>query len=210
VATSVYLVRHAAYEHHAAPEGTEAACDGGLSALGRQQATALRDRLKKTSEIRAAALYCSTLPRAVQTAEIIAPALGLEPRASAELCEWESGNNLLGIEAFTLIFDALDPTARRQHRFAEGFETIAEFTTRVQRKLQQMVAEHDGGTIVLVVHGGVVEAAFAYFLGYGLGLFEGGYPAAGFTSITHWRRSRPHGEWVLELANDTHHLREQG
>ena len=38
MATSVYLIRHGAYDHRPTPEGTEASCDFGLSALGVQQA----------------------------------------------------------------------------------------------------------------------------------------------------------------------------
>ena len=48
----------------------------GLSPFGCEQAAALRDRLATTSEITADALYASAYPRATETAEIIAPALG--------------------------------------------------------------------------------------------------------------------------------------
>ncbi|MEK8034076.1 histidine phosphatase family protein [Ideonella sp. DXS29W] len=205
--TSVYLIRHGAYDHRPSPEGTEASCDFGLSELGRRQAYALADRLVSTGEIRSDALFCSTLPRARQTADILAPALGLAAVPLPELCEWESGNEVLGVDAFMRKFDELDLSQRRTHRFCDGFETIQEFTVRVQSKLRELLSRFEGKTIVLVVHGGVVEAAFSYFLGFGPGPFEGGYPAAGHTSITHWRQSTTRREWVQEFANDTHHLR---
>ena len=205
--TSVYLVRHGDYLHRPSPEG-EAASDGGLSALGRQQALALRDRLQRSAEIRPDAFFCSTLPRARETAELIAPALGLSPQALPELCEWESGNEALGAAAFMARFDALDATARRTHRFHPGGETMAEFTRRVQGKLSELVEHFEGRTLVLVAHGGVIEVAFSHFLGFGPGPFEGGYPAAGHTSLTLWRRSGTRPEWVQEFANDTHHLRD--
>lgn len=206
VPTSVFLIRHAAYEHRASPEGTEAACDGGLSALGRQQAQLLAERLARTGEIKADALFCSTLPRAVQTAELLAPALGLAPQPVQDLCEWDSGNELLGMEAFTAQLRALSAAERASHRFWPGFETLAEFTARVQGRLRELTRIYDGRTLVLVVHGGVVEAAFHHFLGFGPGPFTGGYPAAGHTSITHWRQSTHRDEWVQAFANDTHHL----
>lgn len=205
--TSIYIIRHGAYDHRPSPEGTEASCDFGLSDLGRKQVQALRDRLIRTQELQADALFCSTLPRARQTAEIIAPALGVAPHALAELCEWESGNEVLGVEAFMAKFHELGPAERRDHRFCPGFETIAEFTRRVQGKLNELRRHYQDKSIVLVVHGGVVEAAFHYFLGFGPGPFEGGYPAAGHASITLWRNSSTREEWVQEFANDTHHLR---
>lgn len=205
--TAVYIIRHGAYDHRPSPQGTEAACDFGLSALGRRQAHALRERLVRTREIQADLFFCSTLPRALQTAEILAPALGLEPEAVAELCEWESGNEVLGAEAFKARFNDLGPAERRHHRFCPGFETIAEFSQRVQTKLEAVLRLGEGKTIVMVLHGGVIEAAFHHFLGFGPGPFEGGYPAAGHASITLWRRSGRREDWVQEFANDTHHLR---
>lgn len=205
--TSVYLIRHAAYDYRPSPEGTEAASDFGLSELGCTQALALCERLARTKEIEADALFSSTLPRARQTAALVSPVLGLEPQAIAELCEWESGNEILGADAFMKTFRELDPAQRRHHRFWPGFETVSEFTSRVQGKLAELVERHQDRTIVLVVHGGVIEVAFHHFLGFGPGPFEGGYPAAGNTSITLWRQSSRRDGWVQEFANDTHHLR---
>ena len=205
--TSVYLVRHGAYEHRPHPEG-EAASDLGLSDRGRQQAAALGRRLAQGRDLRADALYCSTLPRASQTATLIAPALGLQPVAVPELCEWESGNEALGARAFEERFQALQPAVRRTHRFHPGCETMAEFTHRVAAKLAELIALHEGRTIMIVAHGGVIEVAFSHFLGFGPGPFEGGHPAAGHTSITLWRREGPQDDWVQEFANDMQHLQD--
>ena len=207
VPTSFYLIRHGAYDHRPSPEGTEASCDFGLSPLGLAQVKALCNRLAQTEEIKADHLFCSTLPRARQTAELLAPSLGLKHQPVAELAEWESGNEVLGSEAFMKRFYELGWPERRTHRFSSGFETIAEFTSRVHRKLQELVESHQEKTIVLIVHGGVIEAAFHYFLRFGPGPFEGGYPAAGHTSITLWRKPSSREDWVQQFANDTHHLR---
>ncbi len=51
----------------------------GLSPLGERQADALRKRLEATQEIVPNVLYSSAYPRALETAQIIAPAFeGLE------------------------------------------------------------------------------------------------------------------------------------
>ena len=206
VPTSIYIIRHGAYDHRPSPEGNEATCDFGLSELGCRQVEALRDRLSRTREIRPDALFCSTLPRAVQTARLIAPVFGLAPQAVGELCEWESGSEALGQDVFMQRFNALDPAERSDHRFVVGCETVAEFNRRVQGKLNELQSLFEGKTVVLVVHGGVVEAAFSCFLGFGPGPFQGGYPAAGHASITLWRRSDAGADWVQQFANDTHHL----
>jgi broad specificity phosphatase PhoE len=207
VSTLIYLIRHGAYDHRPSPQGTEASCDFGLSELGRAQAGALSRRLAQTSEIKADHLFSSTLPRAVQTAEALSTVLRQSPIAMQELCEWESGNEVMGNEAFMARFNGLRGAERRNYRFATGFETIAEFTERVHAKLGELTRRHEDQSLVMVVHGGVVEAAFHYFLGFGPGPFEGGYPAAGHCSITLWKRSGSREDWVQMFANDTHHLR---
>src|SRR5437764_1589089 len=71
--TQLYLIRHA--EAMAAVKGFVG--DGGLSPLGILQAERLRDRLAASKEIAADVFIASTFPRARQTAEIIASALGI-------------------------------------------------------------------------------------------------------------------------------------
>ena len=206
MATSIFIIRHGAYERRPMPGGNEASSDHGLSALGRRQVDALRERLARTGEIRADALFSSTLPRARQTAELIASSVGAQPLALEELCEWESGNEAIDAAEWKAQFDRLSALERRDHRFAPGCETLREFTRRVQGKLADLEARFEGKTIALVVHGGVVRAAFARFVGVDSDLFDGGYPAAGHASITLWRRSDVSRHWVQEFANDTHHL----
>src|SRR3979490_597843 len=71
--THLYLIRHG----QAMSAARNTLGNTGLSPLGRTQAERLRDRLAATGEIAADVLISSTLARARQTAEIIAPALGL-------------------------------------------------------------------------------------------------------------------------------------
>src|SRR6478609_7405818 len=69
--------------------------DQGLSELGVSQCESLRDRLQRTRELGPIdALYASELRRAIQTAEIIAPAFGLgatDIGHEAALCELDPG-----------------------------------------------------------------------------------------------------------------------
>ena len=85
--TRIVLVRHG--ESRAQELGILGGHDGcqGLSDLGREQVGELRDRLAATGELAdASALYSSMMPRAIETAEILAPALGgLEVRSRVRL-----------------------------------------------------------------------------------------------------------------------------
>ena len=75
--TRLILIRHG--ESNVTVErilGGEKSCTG-LSDLGRAQASALRDRLEKET-IEVDWLYASTMPRAIETAEIIQPALNVK------------------------------------------------------------------------------------------------------------------------------------
>ena len=65
----------------------------GLSDTGREQVGRLRDRLLDTGELaEASALYASVMPRAIETAELLAPALGgLEVRPECDFCEGHPG-----------------------------------------------------------------------------------------------------------------------
>src|SRR5581483_2761461 len=62
--------------------------DPRLTRLGVAQAERLRDRLAGTGEMKADVLISSTMLRARQTAEIIAPALALPILYDDEVQEW--------------------------------------------------------------------------------------------------------------------------
>ena len=86
------LVRHG--DAHAGFHGVIGGQTGcaGLTPLGRAQAEALRDHLADSGRVRADVLLASVLPRAIETAEIIAPGLGLEIAGhECDLCEVHTG-----------------------------------------------------------------------------------------------------------------------
>ena len=112
----------------------------GLSPKGRLQAEALRDRLARTGEVRADVLLSSTMPRAAETAMLIAPALGgleveqvedLEERRPGE-CDgmtWEAYREAYRPEGWTFsIYEPLSP----------GGESFAQFQVRAATTLHQV------------------------------------------------------------------------
>jgi probable phosphoglycerate mutase len=203
--TSIYLVRHGKYEDRQVG-GQGPSLDLGLNDEGRTQVAALASRLATMTSIKADALYSSPLPRAHQTAELISPSLRLEVEVRSDLEEWRSDDGNVNQDEFMATWRSLSDKDRLFHRFVAGCETAIEFNTRVQSALHQIIKQHAGKSVVLVVHGGVIQVAFQYFFGYGDAAFRRAYPAAGYTSITHWHQEQSSGKWVLESSNDTQHL----
>src|SRR5262245_16392766 len=86
------LVRHG--DAHAGFDGVIGGPTGctGLTDLGPRQAEALRDALAASGRVKADVLIVSELPRAIETAQIIAPGLGLQiARHECDLCEVHTG-----------------------------------------------------------------------------------------------------------------------
>jgi probable phosphoglycerate mutase len=209
--TRLVLVRHGEAQSYV--DGVIGGAKGctGLSELGRRQAAALRDRLDRTDELaEASAIYTSTLPRAVETAEIIAPAVGghaINP--TCELCELHVDDRLDGkpFDEFSEYYD-WPPTSNPYVGWADGAEPWAEFLVRVGRELDRIVDAHAGETVVVVCHGGVISAAHTVFAE--LPIRQPFRIQIDNTSITEWqRRADVVGvdRWTLLRSNDAAHLR---
>lgn len=189
--------------------------DRGLTPLGVSQAELLRDRLVASRELRPDVFITSTLPRARQTAEIIAPAFGVvsleldddvqELRSSAEADGLDLTTYRERYGWFSLKKEPLRP-------INPGGESWAAFVLRTATALSRIVETHRGKSIVIVCHGGVVDASFIHFFGMN-GL---AFPQASFhtenTSLTRWKRSEVGGRdrWRLLGYNDVAHLRSLG
>jgi probable phosphoglycerate mutase len=183
--------------------GGERTCDG-LSPLGIRQAEALRSRFARGSEPPVDVLVATTLRRAAQTAEIIAPALGDLPIAiDPELVEHRPGEaDGVAFAEFGERFGMFDLRAEPDRPLAPGAESLRQFHERVRDAIRVLVDQHLGRTICVVCHGGVIDNAFRDLLGVGL--------AAPFdlwtlnTSITELRLRD--GRWTLLRYNDAAHL----
>ena len=171
-ATRIVLVRHGeAVCNVSGVCGGTVGCQG-LTDLGRRQVTLLRDRLALTGELAGAdALYASVLPRAVETAELLAPALvaedaegamGKPPRPVLEcgLCELHPGDaDGLSWTEYTERFGSLDWDADPHRPIAPRGESWAGFVNRVADVLDVLSARHPGQRVVVACHAGVIEAS---------------------------------------------------
>jgi len=190
----------------------------GLTDRGVRQAKALRDRLTRTGELaEATALLTSVLPRAIETAEIIAPAFrGLEVEQRCELCEIHPGEgDGLSWEEFSALYRPEGLASGNPYTaMAPEGESWASFYVRVGEALLRAAAEHAGGTVVVVCHGGVVEGSFAG-LG-GLPIRRSFDVRVENTSLTEWsylpadtdlgNPGHRLARWRLDRFNDSAHL----
>ena len=220
-ATRLVLIRHG--ESRATVDGTLGGHQGcrGLTERGRRQAQALAGRLDRTGELSdTSVLLTSVLPRAIETAEIVAPALGsLEIERDCDFCEFHVGEaDGLTWEEFRSRYR---PVGQRHDRFrplAPGAESWATFSTRVGTALHGVASSHPGATVVVVCHGGVIEGSLMA-LG-NLPLRRSFDVAIHNASLTEWTRpaeaavgsdeaaagSDDEIRWTLVRFNDTAHL----
>jgi len=144
----------------------------GLSPLGRDQAERLRDRLDRDGVDDIDAMVASDFPRAIETADIIRPVFG-EAGAPhpvdrwADLGEHDPGPEIDGMtfEAYVERYGRPDWSGDPDVEIFPGGETKRRFHERVERGLTNLRDDFDGRHVVVVCHGGVVDAAFRILLG---------------------------------------------
>jgi probable phosphoglycerate mutase len=185
----------------------------GLTERGIGQVEKLRDRLAVTGELAGTAvLYASVLPRAIQTAEILAPALAgdggpaLSVISECGLCELHPGEaDALTWSEFADRFGRLDWDEDPDQVIAPGGESWTGFVNRAADMLAVIADRHRGQLVVVACHAGVIEASL-------LGLLPvvGGLQGTRLqlrtqhASMTSWEIDD--GRWRLLGYNDAAHL----
>ncbi len=213
-ATRLVLIRHGE-----AVCNVTGVCGGvlgcrGLTPLGRHQVSALRDRLLATGELADAdALYASVLPRAIETARALSPALagagGASPTLVTEydLCELHPGEaDGLTWTEYTERFGTLDWDADPDQPIAPGGESWTGFVNRVDATLDTLAGRHAGQLVVVACHAGVVEASLLAKLPVAGGLTGARLQLrTQHASMTTWEVDG--GRWRLLAFNDAAHHR---
>ncbi|HLM63198.1 MAG TPA: histidine phosphatase family protein [Acidimicrobiales bacterium] len=213
--TRIVLVRHGeSRAQELRIVGGHKGCQG-LSDLGRRQVQALRDRWDAGLELDDdPVLYASVMPRAVETATILAPALGGPQIAQdCDLCEHHPGEgDGLPWDEFDERYPVPESGWDVHMRRDPGGETWHEMAERVKAGLDRLVERHPGRTVVVACHGGVIVQSMIRWFGLEPG---GGRDRAWFSpvnaSVTEWRYGpNPYGRrtaaWELVRFNDHAHL----
>lgn len=205
-AVEVVLARHGSVEHRPSDRFVEADgvigghADPDLSELGRRQAVALAQRLRGVTP---SAVFVTSLARTRQTAAPLAAEWALEPIVEPDLREVYLGD----WEGVFGRHPDHEPVVRRMLQTGRwdvipNAESMEHLSRRVQAGLERVAAAGDGGgTVVAIVHGGIVAEAcrqvtdsrpFAFL-------------HAENASITRLVRLAT-GRWELHGFNDVSHL----
>lgn len=143
--------------------------DIGLSADGRAQAAALRDHLQ-ASKHELVEILASPLPRAVETAEILAAPMGHGVVRDPRLIDFDAGR----WEGRTHQEIGASPDYQRflvnpVDESIPGGEKISAVRDRVVAAVSQALADNElGASILLVSHAGPLRVLLAHYLGMNL------------------------------------------
>ncbi len=207
--TRLLLVRHG--ESQAQVDrvvGGRTGCTG-LSDLGRRQVEALARRWEGKGP-GVDRLLSSTLPRAVETAELLAPVFGgLEVERDPELVELEPGEcDGLSWDDYQVRY-GVDMRADPYAELSPGGESVAGFLLRVGRALHRVAVDHAGTTVVVACHGGIVDGSMVCFLGLAVQRAADLDLRTANAAVTEWSVEVDPGQpvrWALRRYNDASHL----
>jgi alpha-ribazole phosphatase len=135
-----------------------------LNSLGLQQAEGLAEYFKN---IKVDYIYSSDLSRALKTAETIAAKSGLPVIKDKMLRECSAGN-LEGL-SYTDMIERFPEELNLYKNDVMGYtppggESHSDFIARVATYFKELIARHQGQSLAIVTHGGVVRALLGYIL----------------------------------------------
>jgi alpha-ribazole phosphatase len=202
MALRLLLVRHAETEWNRLAR-LQGQTDTRLSATGERQAGTLAVRLAG-EEIDA--VYASDLQRAWRTAEIAVAERGLPVHRDTAWREMSFGR----WEGHTYheVSESDPDLAERRlwdpaHVAPPGGENLIDVQRRVLPAAERLRRDHEGQTVLLVIHGGTLRVLVCSLLGMDLNHAWRLQADTGSVSCVRWYETLP----VLELWNDTAHLR---
>jgi probable phosphoglycerate mutase len=174
-----------------------------LNDLGHRQARALAGRLREHRP-RIGRLVSSDLPRAAQTAQPLARALGLEIAFDAG---WRE--RFLGAFQGKTVGERRTWSAASGQETPPGAESLAEFESRIAAALHRLDAPADGSPLAVVTHGGPIRVILRLLLDGRLPL-DGDHALDEVPTIHNCSILRLHrtaaATWQIACINDVAHL----
>jgi 2,3-bisphosphoglycerate-dependent phosphoglycerate mutase len=171
--------------------------DPELSDEGRAQAVRLAGWLRRDP---IDAVYVSPMRRAIQTAEPLADALGVDPVVDEELAEFDrEAHFYVPIEELKAAGD--DRYLKIMRGELDGEVDPHTFREVVAVAVERIIEAHPGNTVAIICHGGVINAWASHVLGLPDPLFFEPY----YTSVNRFLASS-RGHRSLVSLNDLGHL----
>lgn len=214
--TRLLFIRHGESASNAAKWISGHNTCGGLTDLGRQQAGLLAERLTRTGSPVPDVVLSSTMPRAVQTAEIVAAPLGADVVQIFELSERLPGEcEGSTFEEYRAKYGTY-PFVDWEPALSPGGESNIEFLARITQVLDDVTTAHEGRSVWVVCHGGIIMGATALLMGTPGGAAAPQWQNPANTSVTEFLRHTVAGDgpdaetvvgpWTLQRYNDHAHL----
>lgn len=151
----IFLIRHGRQN------SKKCNVDAGLDESGRKQAKLLADRL---TCYKIEKLYCSSLKRAAETADIIGNALGLHPEQITDFREIDFGT-MTGKEDEVILREYEEFRKERAMQTSDlpypGGENGADVIRRVMPHIEK-ICQRPEQRVAIVAHGGVIRALCAH------------------------------------------------
>ena len=206
----LFLIRHGKYEGNVRNDHG-GRIDQGLDTTGHQQAATLATWIPGNLPP-VDVLYTSTLLRAKETAAYLAEVTGQTTREDDRLRELESNRldhspwpnddipaRRRGVSPLDHPLTALSTTP--------GQESWMHFRVRVAQFLEEIIAGHKNEVVMVVCHGGVINAMFDHVLNSGP--WRRCFFAMDNTSVSYLEHGSVHisVQWILHYFNRTDHLR---
>lgn len=156
-------------------------------------------------------LLASEIPRAIETARIIAPALdSLNVQQDCALCEVHTGD-ADGVDwaDYPSRFGSFDMVEEPDRRFAPGGDSWNSFHQRVDDVMTRLAVEHRQQTVMAVCHAGVIAASLRVRLG-ATAAAHSVHLLPTHTGLTEWEFDDTLSRWTLRSYNDARHLDTEG
>lgn len=203
----LYLIRHG-QSYVNLPDFDRKNWDRGLTELGHQQAGRVAAWLKQ--HVQADALYASTMLRAAETAAHIHDATVLPLTPDDRLREigscWDNASPI-DLESITPEYPDFWASKLPFIPLFERGESWLDFLKRVGWFVAEALARHDDETVLVVCHGGVINAIMDIV--YNVGPLRQVDVWNHNTGITHWEHVPQDGRqesWRLHAFNMVYHL----
>ena len=217
---TILLVRHGQTEWNV--QGRyQGQMDSPLTELGRQEARALGERLRKSGD-RIDSIWSSDLPRARNTAQEVAVALRKAHGGQPGLAYTVNEDARLRERSFGILEGLTREECRKKHpnemrKFSSdgnyaisgGGESRATLVARTEAALMHIAEQNRGKTCVVVTHGAVVSTFLRFLLGIPFDVSPKNAPKGDLqirnTCICELKYLATEGRWLVLSLGDVAH-----